>query len=75
MLKVFKNLSIPTYAGASLMVGVSPKDAGSNFSQWLELVGFSNLPQWVTNQEFDKSLGFVLLMIGIIAVFLSLIHI
>lgn len=33
--------------------GVSPKAAGSNLSQWANLLGFDDLPQWLVNQSID----------------------
>lgn len=45
-----------------MMTGVSPNDAQSNFSSWLNLIGFENLPNWVINQSFDNKIFLMLIL-------------
>lgn len=36
------------------MTGISPNDAQSNFSEWLILIGLSDLPTWILSDDFDN---------------------
>lgn len=44
-------LGLPVIIGAA---SVKPQDAASNLAAWIEVLGFHNLPQWVTSPSADK---------------------
>lgn len=46
------------------MASVSPNDAQSNFSSWLNLVGVEKPPDWVVSPSFDKYMYYIIALSG-----------
>lgn len=51
---LLKNL--PTILGGAFVIGatIGPEEATSNISQWLNVLGISTLPQWITEKSADS---------------------